>query len=369
MAALPLGIAAQQPRRVSGVIERTTEDSTLPMRNAWVVLHRVGRGSAGPVDSMRSDAKGRYAFQYRSTQDSAVYFASTKHSGVAYFTAPFMGDEVSGDAATIVVFDTSSTGPRPASRSRHIVVFASADGQSHRVSEVFWLENTSAVTRVASERGPSWTVSIPAAAGSARVDGGNVPVDGVRFGNGIVEVYAPLSPGLHQLHVSYDVQAKSFPLRVGLRDTTSVVEVLIEGARGTIRGKGLEVQEPVTAEGRSFRRFLGHDLAAGQSFEVVVPRAGGVSGRTLYIMAVFAAAGMALLFGLTRRQAGRRPLPGVAKDTPPEAAQLASAIADLDEQFAKQKDAGEEERAAYSAQRAALNAQLASVLEARDDQL
>jgi hypothetical protein len=162
---------------VSGVIQRIAEDSTRPLAGAWVVLHRVGRGSAGPIDSIRSDARGRYAFQYRTTADSAVYFASSMYSGVAYFTAPLATSDVRDDAAAITVFDTSSAGAGLATRSHHVIVFASTDKRTRRISEVFWLENTSASTRVASRSGPAWATQLPEAADGARVDDGNIPVE------------------------------------------------------------------------------------------------------------------------------------------------------------------------------------------------
>ena len=38
-----------------------------PVPAAWVVLHRVGPDRAGPLDSVRSDSRGRYAFRYTRT--------------------------------------------------------------------------------------------------------------------------------------------------------------------------------------------------------------------------------------------------------------------------------------------------------------
>ncbi len=373
LAAFSIGLAAQIPaqqaRRVSGVIERTMEDTTAPLAGAWVVLHRVGRGSAGPIDSMRSDARGRYAFQYRTTADSAVYFASSMYSGVAYFTPPFATADVRDDAASIMVFDTSSAGPGVMTRSHHVVVFSAAGQKVRRVSEVYWLENPNAATRVASRNGPAWAASLPADANGARVDDGNIPVDGVRLGNGIVQVFAPLAPGLHQLHISYDIPVKSFPLGMTVADSTMVFEVLIEDANGTVRGGPFQRQEPVTVEQRSFRRVLAHDVRPGTKFDIIVPKTGGISGRTLYVMVVIAIAGFALLLGLTRSTTRRPPLPSVSRSTPPQAEQLAHAIAALDEHFAKQKHPDEAARDAYNAKRRELNDQLAEILEARDNSL
>ena len=80
-----------------------------PVSNVWVVLHRVGPDSAGPLDSIRSDPRGRYSFQYvRTGSDEAIYFVSASYAGIAYFTPPLAQGKVSGDDAEIVVFDTTS---------------------------------------------------------------------------------------------------------------------------------------------------------------------------------------------------------------------------------------------------------------------
>jgi hypothetical protein len=48
-----------------------------PVSSAWVVLHRVGPDRAGPIDSVQSDARGRFSFNYERTGSAdAVYFVS-----------------------------------------------------------------------------------------------------------------------------------------------------------------------------------------------------------------------------------------------------------------------------------------------------
>ena len=60
-----------------------------PVSGAWVVLHRVGPDSAGPLDSIQSDSRGRYSFNYvRTGSEDAIYFVSASYDGIAYFTPP-----------------------------------------------------------------------------------------------------------------------------------------------------------------------------------------------------------------------------------------------------------------------------------------
>src|SRR5262249_16257435 len=122
--ALPSLLSAQQQRSVRGTVHLGGEDTTRIVPNAMVVLHRVGRTVAGPLDSVRSDARGNYSFHYRATADSAVFFVSSMYRGVAYFTPPLAGPDVRGDSADITVFDTTSTGASIATRSRHVIAFA-----------------------------------------------------------------------------------------------------------------------------------------------------------------------------------------------------------------------------------------------------
>src|SRR5919107_51487 len=52
-------------------------DARPSVSGAWVVLHRVGPDRAGPLDSIQSDARGRYSFSYERTgSEDAVYFVS-----------------------------------------------------------------------------------------------------------------------------------------------------------------------------------------------------------------------------------------------------------------------------------------------------
>ena len=89
---------------------------------AWVVLHRVGPDRAGPLDSTRSDARGRYSFKYdRTGSEDAIYFVSATHDGIAYFTPPLTAGRVTGDDAEIIVFDTTSGHVPFTIRGHHIV--------------------------------------------------------------------------------------------------------------------------------------------------------------------------------------------------------------------------------------------------------
>jgi len=235
-----------------------------PISGAWVVLHRVGPDRAGPLDSVQSDARGRYGFRYvRSGSEEAVYFISASHDGIAYFTAPLAEGNVSGDDAEITVFDTTS-GQVPMSLRGHHVVVSAADANARRsIVEVYDLSNDGSVTRVArgeTAAGATWTTHIAPGASDFKVSQGDVSPAAVTFANGVVNVFAPLAPGLKQVSFSYSLPAKSFPLKLPLEKETGIYEIMIEEKGGSVTGPHLREVDPVTVDERNFRRFLASDM-------------------------------------------------------------------------------------------------------------
>ncbi len=109
-----------------------------PVSGAWVVLHRVGPDRAGPLDSVRSDSRGRYSFSYfRTGSEDAIYFVSASHDGIAYFTPPLSEGKVSGDDGDIAVFDTTSHRIPMSLRGHHVVVSAADANARRSIVEVY----------------------------------------------------------------------------------------------------------------------------------------------------------------------------------------------------------------------------------------
>jgi hypothetical protein len=252
------------PQQVSGRIVRPGGDRVDPVSGAWVVLHRVGPDKAGPLDSARSDSRGRYSFTYARTGSAdAVYFVSASHDGIAYFTLPLAEGRVSGDDGEITVFDTTS-GHVPMSLRGHHVVVSAADANARRsIVEVYDLSNDSSVTRVAIGETPSgatWQTHVAPGAGDFKVSQGDISAAAVSFSDGVVSVFAPLAPGIKQLSFSYSLPAKSFPLKLPLETETGIYEILIEEKAGSVTGPKLKEMDPVTVDERNFRRFLASDM-------------------------------------------------------------------------------------------------------------
>jgi hypothetical protein len=235
-----------------------------PVSGAWVVLHRVGPDRAGPLDSVQSDARGRYAFNYvRTGSEDALYFVSASYNGIAYFTPPLAEGKVSGDDGEITVFDTTSHHVPLSLRGHHVVVSAVDANAQRSVVEVYDISNDSSVTRVAEGDKPAdatWQTHIIPSAQNFRVSQGDIPAAAVSYANGLVNVFAPIAPGVKQLSFSYSLPAKSFPLKLPLENDTGIYEIMVEDTAGTVSGPHLKEVDPVTVENRNFRRFLASDM-------------------------------------------------------------------------------------------------------------
>jgi hypothetical protein len=230
----------------------------------WVVLHRVGPDRAGPLDSVQSDARGRYAFKYvRTGSEDALYFVSASYDGIAYFTPPLAEGKVSGDDGEITVFDTTSHHVPVSLRGHHVVVSAVDANAQRSVVEVYDLSNDSSVTLVAPGDKPgdaTWQTHIIPSAQNFRVSQGDVPAAAVSYANGLVNVFAPIAPGVKQLSFSYSLPASAFPLKLPLERDTGIYEIMVEEKGGTVSGPRLKEVDPVTVENRNFRRFLASDM-------------------------------------------------------------------------------------------------------------
>jgi hypothetical protein len=276
-----------------------------PVSGAWVVLHRVGPDRAGPLDSVQSDARGRYSFNYtRTGSEDAVYFVSAFYDGIAYFTPPLTEGKVSGDDGEIAVFDTTS-GHVPLSLRGHHVVVSAADANARRsIVEVYDLSNDSSVTRVAAGDGPAaatWATHIAPAATDFKVGQGDISGQAVSFKDGVVNVFAPLAPGIKQLSFSYSLPASSFPLKLPLEKATGVYEIMIEDKAGKVSGPHIREVDPVTVDERNYRRFLASDMPENSVAVIDLPAP--PSTRTVdprYLLAITLVIGASMVVALAQ---------------------------------------------------------------------
>jgi hypothetical protein len=365
------GAQNQSDRSAEGIVQRPGLKAPVPVPGQWVVLHRVGSDRAAPLDSMRSDAAGRFRFRYAlSGQPEALYFVSSIYRGIAYFSSPFHQAIVRGGNADLLVFDTTSNVQSLRLQGRHLVVSAPR-GSRREIAEIFEIENDAERTVVARDTlTPLWATQFPLAAESLSVAPGDLGAGTVSFRNGRGELFAPISPGVRQLVVTYRLRVGEFPVTLPIERAVSVLEVLLEEPRAIVEGAGLIETAPAAIEGRNFRRFLAKNVPAGAAMRVRAPVAVVENQAVLKVMAMVMA--LMLAAGLIVWAARRRSLPQHTFATEPMAPAapelpselLVAKLAALDARFEKAGAANEAVRSRHELTRAALKRKIVNALAA-----
>lgn len=258
MAAAVAGpMPAQPPTRAAGTVLRPALPAPVPVGNVRIVLHRVGLASQGPIDTVISDAAGRFQFEFRADTGSN-YLISGRHAGIEYFSAPLATGKARPDTGIeLLVYDTSATAP-VTTRSRTLVVGAPDVAGSRTVIDWFVLQNAGALTRVGRDSTePTWAVRLPAdvrgpEVGDARLS--QISGDAVIFRNDSVLVTAPISPGQKELLLQYEIarDQRSLDLPLGQVDS---VDLFLEEMGLTPDLAAWRVRDSQMFEGRPFRRF------------------------------------------------------------------------------------------------------------------
>jgi hypothetical protein len=382
LGALAWTLGGAAPVTVSGRVLLGSGRDDRPVGRELVVLHRIAANKSGPLDSVRTDASGRFRFAIEPASEG-VYILSAQYRGIAYFSTPFRGDSAASDL-DIQVFDTTLAGHVAlAQRGRHVIISRPDDSGNRAVVEVFELANDSSVTVVSPPSGaPTFAAKLPPAARKPLVGQGDIAAASVSFASGEARVTAPFAPGLKQLVVSYELPPSAFPLTLPLGGAATVLEVLLEEMTGRATGAGLTPREGVSVEGRQFQRFLAQDAAASGVVEVSLPpaqsaAADGPASQTRFIwIALIAAIAASLWLYFRRRPAsgvlvaggGSRSSTAVtahvpaARAVPNESLVLARQIADLDIAFESMTNPGLPDRAIYEAQRKQLKSRLTAAL-------
>jgi hypothetical protein len=368
MAAIPGASLCAQARLAEGRLMRASEAGRpVPVPGEWIVLHRVGTDRAAPLDSVRSGRDGRFTFRYTRTGDpQALYFLSARYEGIAYFSPPLRADTVRGEDADIIVYATTRDTSALRMQGRHLVVSA-ARGTDREIAEVFELENSATQTLVARDSTtPLWSIGLPDDARNPAVAPGDVTAAAVVFRNGRAELYAPISPGVRQLVITYRLPLTSTSIAMPVERPASVLEVLLEEPRATVEGGGLREVAPAAIEDREFHRFLAQDVPASAVVRLTVPAPVSRNRSALRALGIAVAVVMLAALGawMARRRrstAGARPAP-VQRADAAQVEGLVAQLATLDARFERETNPSPEARAAYVRERADLKARLAAAL-------
>ena len=347
-------------------------DSARVYPGVRVTLHRVGPDRAAPVDSVLSDAAGRYAFTYRRTGDTtALYFVSASRGGIAYFTAPLHDARVSGEAAEIMLFDTTSAAIPIHVRGRHVVVAAADSDGTRTIVEVFEISNDSSVTRIAAGEGATFETTAPHGATNITAGSGEISAQGLTPVGERVRVVAPLAPGVKQFSFSYLLPASATDVVIPVV-ATDVLEVLLEDPEARASGAALKAVENARTSGRTFRRFLAQDVKSPTLVAISLPSA-SAGPRRLRIAIAIIAVGAVLLIGFARAFTRRTESGGAAAGRAASSDEAEAAVAaierelvQLDDDFARAPGPTVEQRGEHLAARAHVKARLAAAVAARD---
>ena len=279
---------------------------TVPLVDAWVVMHRLARDAAGPLDSVRSDARGRYRMTLRSPDSTSAYAVSVLFDSIAYFSLPL---NVTGRPAVhvedLIAFSTTTTGP-PIRLARRLATVARAgDDGTREVLEILELQNSGVATRVTNDTlSPTWASRVPTGAGQLRGGQGDISSDAMQFRHDSVIVFAPIPPGpVKQISYGYSLPAGTRALVIPIDQPTDEMNLLVEDTTAAVSALKLEALGVKELEGRHFAAYRAGPLAPGDRVEIRLP-GGKFRAQMLlpYVIALLAI-GMvvALVWALRRR--------------------------------------------------------------------
>jgi hypothetical protein len=296
---------AAQGTSVSGVLRRGGPGG-VPLAGRWVVLHQVTMREGGPVDSVKSDAAGRWRLRIPAVDTLAVYVASALHAGLAYFSQPIR--VVPGRAVIaepLVVYDTSSAGP-PLVVQRRLVTIArpKADG-SRDVLELLEIVNPSPTTRIAPDSlQPVWAGAIPAEALQLEVQSGDFSADAVVRRDDRVLLFGPVQPsGFHQLSYGYTLAGSVQAIALPIDQPTAELDLLLEDTLSRATAPGLRSGGVQQIETRFFVRFRADSVPADAPVRIAFPKAPLRAEKLIpfLVIAIASALGAGLWVALRRK--------------------------------------------------------------------
>ncbi|MGN6390967.1 MAG: hypothetical protein ACTHM9_01795 [Gemmatimonadales bacterium] len=361
----PRELHAQALTLAAGRVLVPHATDTVPLPGARVLLHRVGRDAQGPIDSVVADRSGRFHFRFHA-DTSALYLLSARYGGIEYFSPPVHTSPALPDTALeVLAYDTSSTVPVQV-EARHIVVPRAGPDGARDVLDLVVLRNDGLQARVAPDSThPTWFMRLPAGSGEMQVGESELSPDAVVRAGDTVKVFAPIAPGQKQLSVEYATQPVGGRLVFPVGAASESLNVLVEERDARVTGGSLAVADTQTIEGRTFRRFTG-TVPAGGAITLAV--GAGPMARARPALAVLVGA-VALALLVAGARALRAPDPGRPAATEPlraDADRLLDGIAALDARYAgREPEMAPEEWQRYTAERAALKAELERALAGR----
>lgn len=235
-----------------------------PLPSVRVVLHRVSAGNAGPVDSLRSGADGRFRFGLPSVPDAStfadVWFFSVDHEGVEYFGTPIHGAAQLDSLHVLQVYDTT-VAPAAGALLRLSARYTMLEGEPEGwyVTDMMQLVNDGGRTLVAGTGGATWVYPLPAGAVDLEIGGEQMAPNAARIVEGALRVTSAIPPGQREVLVRYRLPDPFVTLRYP--GVTSEVGLLVREPAPRLAVEGLVSEQPVEmAMGVRYQRYTGAQL-------------------------------------------------------------------------------------------------------------
>jgi hypothetical protein len=282
---------------ISGRVLRGGRDS-VPLPNTWVVLHRVTRDSGGPLDSVRSDARGRYRIVLRSPDSTGLYVVSAWYDSLAYFSLPLnVAGRASVQVEDIVAYATTINGPPIRLARRLLTVARPGNSGAREVLEILELENTGQTTRITKDTlVPTWAGRVPANAGRFQGGQGDISAAAIVFRNDSVHVLGPIPPGpAKQLTYGYELSPNTEKFVLPIDQATTDLNLLLEDTTATVKAPSLESLGVQEIEQRRFAAYRAGPVSAGDRIEITLPHGKFRPQAVIPYIVALLAAGMVLV--------------------------------------------------------------------------
>ncbi len=319
--------ASAQGFRVTGTVFRVSGPDTTALQNQWVLFHSIALEGGAPLDSVRSDRRGRYVFGIAERDSLAAYLVSVEHQGIGYFSEgvrPAVG--ALDTLPTLLVYDTSSTGPQIELAERHVLVRQAAPDGSRRVVDLFVLANRGSATRIAgSNSGPVWSGRIPRSALEFEIGLSDMSQEAIQRLGDTLAVFSAIPPGERQLLVGYLVPRGARELPIPVDQPVDRFAVLLEDSTATVESTDLTLVGLAELEEAPVRRFEAQDIEAGAAVTILFRRTITPTTVMLWIVVPLAALGFVVAFLRWRSRQ-----PAVVRTVADDPASLAAEIAALD---------------------------------------
>ena len=337
---------------VTGELLLATGTDTVPVPDRWVVLHEVTVAEGGPVDSVRTDRRGRFRLRSSASDTLATYLLSARYHGIGYFSPPIDPDSLPDrDVPPIMVYDTASTGAPIGLAERHVLVRSPGSDGRRRVIELFVVSNAEPMTRISgADGGPVWSVAIPPVAEDVEIGVSDLASDAIEIADGALQVYAPIVPGQREVLIGYLLPAGEDDFVVTLDQPVARLTVLLGDSTAVLESPPLAMVGVEELEGQPLRRYGAEGVGTGTAVRIGFVASDGPVPIERVIVPV-----LVLLMALGFLAWHRRTPTGTRPDDP---AVLAVQIAALDAEYRGREDDD------YRRRRAELKERLSAALAA-----